>query len=99
MASYRAYLTPLNVPCGIAISVFGSRRPTGWDGDAKMASTMTTAAVMTANRQKRAFMIHLLSGAVCITMKAAAVGAQTERWGIAVAGGGLCLQAWPHRPL
>src|SRR5215207_9437338 len=31
-------------------------------------------------------MIDLLSGAVCVTMKAAAVGAQTERRGVAVAG-------------
>src|SRR5262245_9675733 len=45
-----------------------------------------SSSASTANRQERDFMIHLLSGAVCVTIKAAAVGAQTGRRGFAVAG-------------
>src|SRR5262245_13646383 len=44
MASYRTYLTPLYVPCGIAITVFASMRPAARDGDETAAVTTTTAA-------------------------------------------------------
>src|SRR5262245_38078096 len=46
MAPHRAYWTPLNVPCGIAISVFPSMRPAARAGDATVVAAMAAAVRM-----------------------------------------------------
>ena len=44
MASYRVNWTPLNVPCGTAITVLGSMWPAALDGDATAVAITATAA-------------------------------------------------------